>query len=93
MIAVSLDDSGERRKRTIVEFHVNAVERWQNRRNFDQMNDDWLVRAKDLSGCQTENKSVANVSSGSGNCNANGVFHNEILNPERCGDISSGAGF
>ena len=48
VIAVSLDDTCERRKCTVVEFHVDTIECLENWRNFDQMQNHWLIRSEDL---------------------------------------------
>jgi hypothetical protein len=49
MIAVGLHNSGKSGKCAVVQFHVDAVKCFKDRRHFDEMQDHRLVRTKNFS--------------------------------------------
>ena len=65
-------DALEQRKRAIVQFHHHAVERGQRGFNFDQMQNDGLVRAEHRAGGDAEQEGITDLAGGAGDCDSNG---------------------
>jgi hypothetical protein len=55
------------------------LQRAQRRGNFEQLQDDRLIRAKHVSGCNSEAKLIAYLASGTGNGNSDGTVHCGLL--------------
>ena len=70
-------DAFEQRKRAVVQFHHHAAERGQGGFDFDQMQNDGLVRPEHRAGGDAEQEGITDLAGGAGDCNANGCLaHN-----------------
>ena len=74
---VSRDQAAQERESAVVEFHGNALECIQRRGDFQQLQDDRLIRTKHVASRNAEGKRIADVTGSTGDGNANGVFHEE----------------
>src|SRR5690606_1174110 len=75
---VGLHDAGEQRERAIFQFHGDAFQRFQCRGDFQQLQDNRLVRAEHGAGGNAEQQGIADLAGGTGNGNAYGSFHSTI---------------
>src|SRR5581483_9341543 len=65
----------------IVQFHHHTVERGQGGFNFDQMQNDWLLRPKHRAGCDAKQQRVTNLPGTAGHRDTNGSsIHCLIMN-------------
>ena len=71
------DKAAQQREGAIVEFHGNALECVQRRGDFQQLQDDGLVRAEHIASCDAESERIADIAGSAGDGDANGVFHEE----------------
>ena len=65
----------EQRERTVVQFHDHPAQRFDALRDFNQMQDDRLVRTKDGTGSDARQQGITNLTGGTGHRNAKGGFH------------------
>jgi hypothetical protein len=75
---VACDDAVERRERAIGQFHDDAAERGQRRRDLEQVEVHGLVAAEHLAGGDAEGERVADVARGAGDGDGDGFFHSAI---------------
>ncbi len=68
-------DAVEQRERAVVEFHHHAAERRQAGLDFDQVQDDRLVRAEHGAGGDAEEKGITDLAGGAGDGDCDGGFH------------------
>ena len=67
-------DALEQRKRAVVEFHRHAAEGGQGGFDFEQMQDDGLVRPEHRAGGDAKQKGIADLAGGAGDGDANGCL-------------------
>ena len=80
----------EQRKRAIVQFHDDALERAERGRNFDQMKYERLIRSEHRAGGDAKQERVTNLAGGAGDCDFNRSFHGAISH-KRFGEQSQSA--
>ena len=66
------DHARQKRKRAVVQFHHDTVERGQGGLNFNQVQDDGLFRAEKRAGSDAEQERVTDLPGGAGHRDANG---------------------
>ena len=75
VVAADLLDAGESVEGAVLEFHLNAVERLQDGRNFDEVDDDGLIGSEDLAAGKAERECITNVAGRAGDRHANRSLH------------------
>ena len=65
-------DALEQRKRAVVQLHHHAAERGQGGFDFNQVEDDGLIRAEHRAGGDAEQEGITDLAGGAGNCDSNG---------------------
>ena len=69
------DDAVEQREGAVVEFHDHALEGGQGGFDFDEVQDDGLVRAEHGAGGDAEKEGITDLTGGTGDCDTNRAFH------------------
>ena len=72
---IGRDDTRERRKRAIVEFHRQRHATRQRGRDFKQLQDHRLILAEHVAGGDAEQQGIADLAGCAGDGNADGGFH------------------
>jgi hypothetical protein len=67
--------AGEQRKRAVVQLHRHAFERLQRRRDFQQLQDDRLIRPEEVAVGNAKDQGVPNVACCTGNGDAHRCLH------------------
>ena len=62
-------------KRAIVQFHHDTLQRLESRRDFDQMQFDWLIRAKQAARGDSGKQGVSDLAGRAGDSDFYGRFH------------------
>jgi hypothetical protein len=69
----SRHDAFEQRERAVIELHHHAAERGQRRLDFDEMQDDGLVRTEHRAGRDAEQEGITDLTGGTGNSDTDGI--------------------
>ncbi len=72
---VSRDDLVESRKRTVIQFHHDALQPGQRRRDLEEVKVHGLVRAEHLARCDSKCEGVPDLSGGAGDGDVQGWLH------------------
>src|SRR5690554_6669373 len=73
------NDILHQREGAVVDFHDDTVERIHGLGNFEQLQNDRLIRTQHVTCCDTENERVADLAGTAGDGNTYGVFHFMLL--------------
>ena len=63
------------RKCTIIQLHCNTFQDFHRWFDFNKMENNRLIRSKNSSGCQAEQKTITDLTGGSGHSNSNWFIH------------------
>ncbi len=77
VIAIDFDHIGQRRKSTVIELHVHAVQGAHRLGKFDQVQDHRLIGAEHFAASKTEVECISDLSGCTCNSYSNG-FHHDI---------------
>src|ERR1044071_1787285 len=69
------DDTLEKRKRTIIQLHHHTLERFDHRRNLNQVKHNRLFGAEHFARCDTEKERITNLSGGASDRDLNWWVH------------------
>ena len=72
--------ASQQRESTVIQLHSDAFQRFQSRGNFQHLQDNGLVSTQHLSGSNTEQQGIADLTSSASNGNTNRCFHNKSPN-------------